>query len=180
MGSPDSARPRAGRGSRQPGQALVELGISSLFLLLLVMGIADFGFLYSDRLAISNAAREGARYASLNPTFWSNAASPPSDSIEGQIQASGGTLEIPNTDSNISITYYDASSGSSAVYCGAFQASSNSFTAAAGYTKAQCTAPGNIVQVTVSSTYPLLTPLMSELYGGGVKVSATSAFVEQQ
>ncbi|MGH7903869.1 MAG: TadE/TadG family type IV pilus assembly protein [Candidatus Dormibacteraceae bacterium] len=173
-------RSRPAAPTTERGQALVELAISSLFLLLLVMGIVDFGFLYSDRLAISNAAREGARYASLNPTFWSNAATPDSNTIQGEIRLAGGTLDIVNNDSHISIAYYDASSGSSAVYCGAYRASTGSFVAAPGYTKTQCTSPGNIVQVSVNTTYPLLTPLLSGLFSGGVNVAATAAFVEHQ
>jgi hypothetical protein len=36
-----------------------------------------------------------------------------------------------------------------------------------------------MVKVTVSYTYPLLTPVLSRLYSGGVTVSASSAFVEE-
>ena len=44
--------------------------LASIVLLLLLMGIVDFGLLFSDRLAMSNAARGGARWASKHPTSW--------------------------------------------------------------------------------------------------------------
>src|ERR671936_241815 len=80
---------------RQQGQAIVELALASVVLLLLLLAIVDFGLLFSDRLAMSNAARGGARWASKHPTSWSDAASPDSDSIQGQIQAAGGVTPIP-------------------------------------------------------------------------------------
>ncbi len=45
----------------QKGQALVELAITLPILLLLVMGIAQFGMMLNAYLTIQNSAREGAR-----------------------------------------------------------------------------------------------------------------------
>ena len=162
----------------QSGQALVELALSSILLLLLLLGIVDFGLLFSDRLAMSNAARGGARWASKHPTSWSNAASPNSNTIEGQVQAAGGVVSIPNDDSHLNITYYDMSSGSP-VQCGSYSASSGAFVPATGYVQSTCVIPGTMVRVKVNYTYPLLTPLLSALYPGGVAVTATAAFVEE-
>src|SRR5437899_96409 len=89
----------------QRGQAIVELALASVVLLLLLMGIVDFGLLFSDRLAMSNAARGGARWASKHPTRWSNAASPDSNTIEGQVQAAGGVVEVPNDHGHPYISY---------------------------------------------------------------------------
>lgn len=53
------------RGSRlrdQAGQATVEMALVLPFLLLLLLGIAEFGRLLSAYLTVQNAAREGARY----------------------------------------------------------------------------------------------------------------------
>jgi Flp pilus assembly protein TadG len=157
---------------------VVELAISAVLLLLLFTGIVDFGLLFSDRLAVANAARGGARWASKHPTSWSNAASPDSNTIEGQVQAAGGVVPIPNDDAHLTVQYYDLSGGS-AVLCGSYSAASGSFTPAAGYTQSTCVIPGSMVKVTVSYTYPLLTPVLSRLYSGGVTVSASSAFVEE-
>lgn len=167
---------RARNNSR--GQALVEFGISSIFLLLLVMGIIDLGFLYSYRISMANAARAGARWAATHPTSWTNASSPDSNTIEGQVINAGGVSSVANNDSHITISYYDTSS-SSAVYCGKYVASSNSFSAASGYTQSTCIVDGTLIQVSVNNTYPLLTPVMTYYFGTGVKVSSTSAFADQ-
>ena len=45
----------------QKGQALVELAIILPILLMLVMGILQFGMMLNSYLTIENAAREGAR-----------------------------------------------------------------------------------------------------------------------
>jgi hypothetical protein len=155
------------------------MAAASLVLLLLAMGIIDFGLLFTDRLAISNAARGGARWASKHPTSWSNAASPDSNTIEGQIQAAGGVTPIPNDDSHVVIKYYDLASGS-AVYCGKWSAASGTFVGAGSYTQNSCIIPGSMAEVTVTYTYPLLTPLLANLLGAGVPVSAKAAFVEER
>jgi Flp pilus assembly protein TadG len=163
---------------QQGGQAVVELALASVVLLLLLMGIVDFGLLFSDRLAMSNAARGGARWASKHPTSWSSASSPDSNTIEGQVQAAGGVVSVPNDDSHLAIAYYDVTGGTP-VLCGTYSATSSSFVAATGYTQSTCVIPGTMVQVTITYTYPLLTPVLASLYPGGVTVSASAAFVEE-
>lgn len=49
----------------QRGQAMVELALILPILLLLVFGIIEFGRIYATNLMLNNAAREGARAASL-------------------------------------------------------------------------------------------------------------------
>ena len=48
------------------GQAMVEFALVLPILLLLLCGIIDFGWLYYNQIALSNAAREGARYAVIH------------------------------------------------------------------------------------------------------------------
>lgn len=50
----------------EKGQALVEFALVLPFLLVILFGIIDFGWIYYNQLAISNSAREGARYAVVN------------------------------------------------------------------------------------------------------------------
>lgn len=50
------------------GQAMVELAIVLPILLLLIMGIIDFGRIYHGYLAVTTAAREGARQAAIGAT----------------------------------------------------------------------------------------------------------------
>lgn len=50
----------------QCGQAMVEFALALPILLILVGGIIDFGWLYYNKIALNNAAREGARYAAIH------------------------------------------------------------------------------------------------------------------
>jgi Flp pilus assembly protein TadG len=54
---------RLARGDR--GAELIEMAIVTPLLLLLVMGIVDFGFLFQRYVVLTNAAVEGARVATL-------------------------------------------------------------------------------------------------------------------
>lgn len=60
---------RAGKRSWQgeSGQATVELALVLILLLLLLAGAADVGRSFHSYIVITNAAREGARYASHFP-----------------------------------------------------------------------------------------------------------------
>ncbi len=53
--------------NEQAGQSLVELAISLPVLLLIVLGLADVGRAFYYTSAITNAAREGAIFASRQP-----------------------------------------------------------------------------------------------------------------
>jgi Flp pilus assembly protein TadG len=53
------------RGSDERGAVLVEFALSLPLLVLLIVGIFDFGFLFQEYQVVTNAAREGARMAVL-------------------------------------------------------------------------------------------------------------------
>lgn len=53
---------------KQPGQSLVELGLSLMIILWLLSGAVDFGIGFFSYVAIRDAAQEGALYGSINPT----------------------------------------------------------------------------------------------------------------
>lgn len=53
---------------QKKGQSLVETAIVLPLVLLLLMGIIDFGFLFNNYIIISNASREAARKGSLGGT----------------------------------------------------------------------------------------------------------------
>jgi hypothetical protein len=59
------ARGRRSRLSSERGAELIEFAISLPVLLLIGLGIFDFGFLFQRYLVVTNAAREGARIAVL-------------------------------------------------------------------------------------------------------------------
>lgn len=50
------------RSSNEKGQAMVELAITLPILLLIICAIIDFGWFFSNQLALSYCSREGARY----------------------------------------------------------------------------------------------------------------------
>lgn len=52
---------------KQTGQAIAELAILLPVLMLIVLGCLDLGRAYSVWVALCNATREGARYASIYP-----------------------------------------------------------------------------------------------------------------
>ena len=68
-GRRDPAMPDVtGRGrprSREAGVELIEFALVFPLLLLVVLGVADFGFLFQRWEALTNATREGARVATL-------------------------------------------------------------------------------------------------------------------
>lgn len=48
-------------------QALIELALLLPLILLLVLGVMDFGRMFFHKIVLTNAAREGANYLSRNP-----------------------------------------------------------------------------------------------------------------
>lgn len=81
--------------ARQVGQALVEIALILPVLVLILMGVFDFGRAFYAYNAISNGAREGARYGIIHPT--ATDPSPPyddPDTIEGRAVAQTFILDI--------------------------------------------------------------------------------------
>lgn len=52
-------------GRREDGAELIEMAVALPLLLLLFMGMVDFGFMFQRYVILTNAAAEGARVASL-------------------------------------------------------------------------------------------------------------------
>jgi len=57
------------RPNEERGQAIVELALTLPLLLLIVMGVFDFGLLFQRFEVVTNAAREGARLAVLTTEY---------------------------------------------------------------------------------------------------------------
>ena len=51
---------------RENGQSMVEFALVLPILLLLLCGIIDFGWIYSNKIAAVNACREAARYSAIH------------------------------------------------------------------------------------------------------------------
>lgn len=57
-----------GNAGHQEGVAAVEMALLMPLLVVLVLGVIEFGFLFGQELGIGNGAREGARYAGTTPS----------------------------------------------------------------------------------------------------------------
>ena len=53
------------RKESESGAVMVEFALVSMTLILLLVGIIEFGLIFNTQLALQNAAREGARYAAI-------------------------------------------------------------------------------------------------------------------
>ena len=79
---PDSARTN--------GQALVEFALVLIPLMLILGAVLQFAFILGGQLGLTNAAREGARFASVSQTTAANMASTGAAVIT-RLETSGGT-----------------------------------------------------------------------------------------
>lgn len=50
----------------EKGQAMVEFALVLPILIVLLCGIIDFGWIFSNQIAIDNASREAARYSAIH------------------------------------------------------------------------------------------------------------------
>lgn len=78
----------------QRGQAMVELALITPIILIMLMGIVEFGRIYSAQLIINHAVREGARLAAVEQT---------DIQIRGAVKTSCNNNGIVITDSDITI-----------------------------------------------------------------------------
>jgi Flp pilus assembly protein TadG len=157
--------------------ATMGLAIVLPILLMVMFGIAEFGIFFTQAQAVTIAAHNGARYATVHPTSWSNAASPPANTIQGQILLGETTTSIPNDDSHISIAFQTVS-GSNAATCGHYSASSG-FVAASGYSQSTCVVSGSLIQVTITYTYHFMTPGFQNIFPNGLTFSPGASMLEE-
>ena len=89
------------------------------------------------------------------------------------MRAAGGTSLLPNDDSHLAIEYFNVS-GASQALCGHYSAATATFVAAGGYSQATCVIPGNLVRVTLSNSYPLMTKLLGAGFASAITVKAVA------
>lgn len=163
--------------NRRRGQAMVEFAIVSMVLLTIVLGIMDFAFLFSGRLAAYAAARNAARYAATHPSSWSSGSPPAADSIEGHLVLLAVPAQLTNDDAHVTIAYYLPGAGSP-TRCGQYSAATNAFVPAAGYTQATCLVAGTQIQVTAAYTYSFVTPFLKSAWTG-LTITTTAGSMEE-
>ncbi len=83
-----------------PGQAMPEFTIVVLAIILIMLGIFEFGRLLYAYSAVSNAAQQGARYGILNKT----------DVTGMQNQAATSAIGLGLTSSNVAVSWPDGNS----------------------------------------------------------------------
>jgi len=154
-----------GRARGEEGSAIVETAISAYILLIFVFGVMEAGLALYSYQFISEAAREGARYAIVRGSAaGSNCASYTS------YDCKASTADIQNYVKNLG-------------YPGINPANMTVTVANAGYPSgvtctpsASCNNPGNLVTVTVQYNFPLNVPwLAPQTYA----MSSTAAMVIQ-
>ena len=117
------------------GQALVEFAIGTIMLLMLLFGVIEIARIFLVYTTLTNAAREGARWAITNSTPPAPATTPTAGTIRTGVQTvvkdflAHGTVNINSGSLAITTTFPSSGGG---------------------------TTPGNLVQVTVSYPYDVL------------------------
>lgn len=86
------------KAKRRGGAALIEFALIIPVLLALVIGIMEFGWLVKNNLTVANAAREGARVASLGK---------PTTEVLTRIQNSTKPLSVSAPDGSVDMKWSD-------------------------------------------------------------------------
>lgn len=92
------------RAHRERGQAMVETAITLPLLLLLLMGIMEFGWYFYNQMSVENGSREGARYAIVNSDSATLSADV-TDLVEGIVVGPGEmTVSVSLVSDKITVT----------------------------------------------------------------------------
>ncbi len=141
---PTDAQTAVGRRPRlvreQPGQSLVELALVLPVLLLLVLAAVDLGRIFFARIAVANAAREGAYEASYRGTYVANSGCSDTNSVMCAI--------LNEAQSSLSIAPADV----------AWACNNAGGCAPGGF--------GDRVTIKVTGHFELLTPILAAFFGG--------------
>jgi Flp pilus assembly protein TadG len=104
-----STLPRPVQRSRRSGVAAVEFAVILPFVMVLFLGMIEFGRILMVQQIITNAAREGCRYAVLPGSTISSSR----DVVTNYLSGSGITLSSPTTQVTVSPDPSTASQGTS-------------------------------------------------------------------
>jgi hypothetical protein len=144
---PDVERSALGRARDQRGAIAVEFALIVPMLLLLVLGILEFGFGYHAWDATQNAAREGARLGAVSPV---------TSEIENRVRGTTSFLDQDQLD----VTIECGVSGGTFSTCPA---------------DPSLWEPGIIVRVTVDYSYGFITPLPNFVgFGSQMEMSSVA------
>ncbi len=132
------------------GQSLVELAlVLPLFMLLLLFGL-DFGRVFLGYVTLNSSTKVAANFAAQNPTAWN--AAPTASDLQAQAEYVR-LITINATGTNCSLP--------TPIPTPSFPGG---------------TAVGSPAAVGISCQFKLITPVISDIVGGSLKVSASSVF----
>jgi Flp pilus assembly protein TadG len=193
----DAARAcSTGRWRRQRGQSLVEFAISSIVLLLLMMGLLDLSRAFYFAINLQGAAREGARHGAwfdtagrYNPYLYDD---PVMQAVNQGL--SGAGITATDIRAGGCLTPSDGNSYNNKPYAaGAYPASTGQVNAYICYTS-----PGGALQlgtrpsppadnswrlgdinVSLLMNFALITPMLQNIFGNGLKLAYNEHFTIQ-
>jgi Flp pilus assembly protein TadG len=127
------------------GQELVEYALTLPILLLLILGIVEFGAAIFAYNTVANAAREGARVGAVVPILSADDLTPATQTIENAVRDRTGGLALNRPDNiNVVITYTES------------------------------TTDTDMVQVTVNYSHTLITGMIMQAAGGNAQLHLQS------
>lgn len=100
-----SSRRRPNGSRNQRGAALVEFAILAPFLLLLLLGIIEFGYLFAQFNEVRHAVREGARYAAVSEPDRDGGGVGNSDVVDAVCDS----INLPNATIDVQATFLTGS-----------------------------------------------------------------------
>jgi Flp pilus assembly protein TadG len=140
-------RPRRRFGLDPRGQSLVEFAISFPVVMMMVLFGIDFGRVFMGWVTLNNAVREAANFAAINPNAWTS---------PGSLTAQAEYLRLINAEStSINCTLPDP------LPVPTFPSG---------------TEIGSPATVAVTCRFSLITPLIKNLLGNAINVSASASF----
>lgn len=159
----------------QRGAAAVEFALVVPILLAIVFGIINFGFLMTQKAALSNAARAGARYATVNAYTGNHTC----QQVVDKVRSESSTLGITNlTQVAVEVTFTNTSTGAASSVCKAL-AGSAAVSSGGGSLPCRNTSgsPAQPDQLRVTSTYESTLIVPTPGLGNSVPLTGSSSFV---
>lgn len=86
------------------GAAAVEFALVMPLLVILVFGIFEFGISFAQQLSLSNAARQGARFAAVQNPDGSGNPTTTCATIFNQVRSAAGTIGMSSANVKVTIT----------------------------------------------------------------------------
>jgi Flp pilus assembly protein TadG len=144
---PEPVARRVGARAGRRGQSLTEFAITLPVVLLIVLFGLDFGRVFLGWVTLTNAAREAANFAAMNPTAWGTS---PSVTLQAEYarlvsaETAGANCTMPNP-----VPAPTFPNGKSL---------------------------GSPASVQITCTFHLITPIIGNILGSLISVSASSAY----